>query len=90
MEGRRLYRLATGLFEISNRAFLPTKARVWDYWKDFNGVWMCYSPAGIGKLTNHEITVHKDGTITVQPSILITGEGEWHGTIERGVWLEAA
>lgn len=37
----------------------------------------------------HAITEHEDGTITVSPSILLTGpDGEevYHGFLERGAW----
>ena len=41
----------------------------------------------MGGLENHDVTEHEDGTITVSPSILITGEGgSWHGYLELGVW----
>jgi hypothetical protein len=39
-----------------------------------------------GNLERHDVTVHDDKTITVSPSILVTGGGEWHGYLERGVW----
>jgi hypothetical protein len=43
----------------------------------------------MGDLSEHEVTEHEDGTITVSPSILINdGRDEWHGFIERGVWRE--
>lgn len=57
------------------------------------GRWMARPPTGgVGDLSNHEVTEHEDGTITVAPSILITstdGDGEkevWHGYLERGAW----
>jgi hypothetical protein len=38
----------------------------------------------------HTIVEHEDGTITVSPSILVTGSHgkQWHGYLERGVWRE--
>lgn len=64
-----------------------------DYGKDpRNGIWYA-RPHGdhLGSLKNHEVTEHEDGTITVSPSILITGyDGDsqvtWHGYLERGQW----
>ena len=63
------------------------------YWKE-SGIWWLYLPGcGIGNLSNHTITEHEDGTITVHPSILVTGhdKGERtqrHGYLERGVWRD--
>lgn len=37
-------------------------------------------------LVTHSIVEHEDGTITVSPSILVTGGEEWHGYLERGIW----
>ena len=60
-----------------------------------NSRWLI-RPPGMhhGNLSNHEVTEHEDGTITVRPSILIeyplqSGEKKrWHGYLERGVWRE--
>jgi hypothetical protein len=55
---------------------------------------MCFyvmAPNGsLGCLVNHTVIEHEDGTITVQPSILISKgrPGEWHGYLEKGVWRE--
>ena len=61
-----------------------------EYGQDSRGVWMARPPGGhLGNLSNHDVTEHEDGTITVSPSILITGEGgSWHGYLERGVWTK--
>lgn len=45
----------------------------------------------VANLSNHKVIEHDDGTITVEPSILITVfEGDkrinWHGYLQRGVW----
>lgn len=51
--------------------------------------WWCCTPSGLhGNLARHEVTEHPDGTITVSPSILVNGVGEWHGFLERGVWRQ--
>jgi hypothetical protein len=54
-------------------------------------IWVCTTPNGHhGNLSGHEVVEHEDGTITVSPSILISGGpdgGElWHGFLEHGVW----
>ena len=60
-----------------------------------DGIWWLYLPScGFGNLANHTITEHEDGTITVSPSILMTGHcaGEptqRHGYLEHGVWRDA-
>lgn len=53
--------------------------------------WRCRTPNGLGgRLGNHEVVEHDDGTITVSPSILCHRGGtqpkEYHGFLERGVW----
>lgn len=48
--------------------------------------WYVCDPNGqVGRLVDHIITEHEDGTITVSPSIL-DAPGGWHGYLERGVW----
>lgn len=64
------------------------------YGKDADGEWWCRPPeskftgkkCGAGILSDHTVTEHEDGTITVSPSILMPGF--WHGYLERGVWRE--
>jgi len=57
-----------------------------------DGRWMANAPGGgLGDLSQHDVTEHLDGSITVSPSILITasradGDIHWHGYLERGVW----
>lgn len=59
-----------------------------------DGIWYARVPNGhIGNLANHQVTEHEDGTITVSPSILVSGYDEekgektiWHGYLVRGVW----
>jgi hypothetical protein len=57
-----------------------------------NGIWFACTPNGLlGDLSNHDVVEHPDGTISVSPSILVTGskeEVQWHGYLERGVWRE--
>lgn len=59
-----------------------------------DGNWYARPPGGhLGNLSNHKVTEHEDGTITVSPSILITGasgdkEIRWHGFLERGIWRQ--
>lgn len=54
-------------------------------------VWYACTPNGlVGNLEDHTVTEHEDGTITVDPSILVEriGEGEvgYHGHLVAGVW----
>lgn len=54
--------------------------------------WEATTPSGLeGNLSEHEVSEHEDGTITVSPSILINAgaRGSWHGFLERGVWRSA-
>jgi hypothetical protein len=62
--------------------------------EQYPGEWLFYIPnCGVGRLTNHQVIEHEDGTITVSPSILFTGHHEGqkvqrHDYIERGIWRE--
>ena len=77
MQGRRIYPDEKGFL-----SFAPG-----DYGKDTNGTWMARPPVGsAGHLTDHEVTEHEDGTISVSPSIL---SDDYHGFLEHGVWREA-
>lgn len=66
-----------------------------EYGHASDGTWYCCTPNGhSGNLSAHQVTEHEDGTITVAPSILVsggrTGSVElWHGFLERGVWRDA-
>ena len=50
--------------------------------------WYAMTPSGmLAGLSNHAVTEHDDGTISVLPSILVNdGQKDWHGYLERGVW----
>ncbi len=54
--------------------------------------WYVVTPNGmLGNISKHIIIDHDDGTITVMPSIKVTGgtaEESWHGYLEKGVWRE--
>jgi hypothetical protein len=58
------------------------------YYRDTQGTWTCCTPnALLGNLKAHTVIEFDDGTITVSPSILVTGHDvTWHGYLERGVW----
>ncbi len=62
------------------------------YWADAAGTWWLYLPGcGLGNLANHQVEEHEDHTITVRPSILVTGHDSGaktvrHGYLTRGVW----
>lgn len=56
----------------------------------FRGEWYV-RPPGIpfaARLSEHTVTEHDDGTITVSPSILYEGGSDYnyHGYLEHGVW----
>jgi hypothetical protein len=61
------------------------------YAKDESGIWHCRAPVeGYyfgGNLRGHKVEEHKDGTISVTPSILIQHyRGKWHGYLKNGNW----
>lgn len=61
-----------------------------EYTKGRGADWYARTPNGmLGNLGGHEVTEHADGTITVSPSILVTGGGDgkrYHGYLRAGVW----
>jgi hypothetical protein len=58
------------------------------------GIWWLYLPGcGLANLKNHTVVENPDQTITVTPSILLTGHeaGEKtvkHGYLTAGIWRE--
>ncbi len=87
MKGHRIYPDKDG-----NLNFKPG-----DYGKDPRDDNWYARPPGVdnmmGSLKEHDVTEHKDGTITVKPSILVHYEWgdkkwQWHGFLEGGVWRE--
>lgn len=67
------------------------------YWKektDGQECWFLYIPGcGLGNLLNHSVVEHEDGTITVNPSILVDGHHDGkptqiHGYLEHGKWRD--
>lgn len=56
------------------------------------GIWYAMSPDGrLANLANHTVVEHDDRTITVTPSIKVSGGGDdgvWHGYLTKGVWKE--
>lgn len=55
------------------------------------GNWYGCTPNGHGaNLSAHDVVEHKDGLITVSPSILVGDRSGplWHGYLEHGVWRE--
>ena len=55
--------------------------------------WYVCTPNGLaGNIGLHTVEEHEDGTITVTPSILVSGGSAsktWHGYLTRGIWREA-
>lgn len=85
MKGRRVFPDENGKLRFAEG----------DYGVDpADGVWKGRPPdQHLGDFGRHEVVEHEDETITVSPSILITGyEGdckiEWHGYLECGIWRE--
>ncbi len=49
--------------------------------------WWIRDPFGVvGRIGDHTVVEHEDGTITVTPSILDADSGGFHGHLTRGVW----
>ena len=86
---------------VGRRIYPDEDGRLWfapgDYGQDrLDGKWYARPPTDpdqhmTGCLSAHEVVEHEDGTITVSPSILITGHDndcavQWHGYLEKGVW----
>lgn len=88
MKGRRVQTLA--------EFYDPDQRQPGDYCKvlpeDEDGLagkvtWYVCDPNGVvGRLVDHIVTEHEDGTITVSPSILDAAPDGWHGYLERGEW----
>lgn len=78
MQGARVYRKAPHELQ-------PGQYGRWEP-DDFN--WYACTPNDmLANLSAHEVTEHADGTITVSPSILVTGGGRrYHGYLRAGVW----
>lgn len=61
-----------------------------DYVRRAEG-WYGMSPNGLlANLNAHKVSEHRDGSISVEPSILVKdGQGsQWHGYLTAGVWTE--
>lgn len=71
---------------LSKQEVLLNMEQPGDYGKTQDGRWIIRPPRGEAYiLEDHEVIEHKDGTITVSPSI---NTGQWHGYLERGTWLD--
>jgi hypothetical protein len=72
-------------------------------WKQYcyykvDNIWYLYLPGcGLGNLAKHDVVEHEDGTISVTPSILVTGHDKnnnykkvvKHGHLTRGIWEDS-
>ncbi|HPN01708.1 MAG TPA: DUF6527 family protein [Methylotenera sp.] len=89
MIGKRLYR-EDGEENFLNRIFNTHGSYGTANGKD----WFCSTPNGLfGNISNHSVTEHEDGTITVSPSILVSQSHNnlsWHGWLEKGIWRECS
>ncbi len=85
MQGIRLYPDAEGNYPWSS--IQPGSY----FHKDGDG-WYGMTPNGhMAALRKHACTEHEDGTLTVSPSILVSGNEHvqlWHGFLEKGIWRE--
>lgn len=89
MIGRRVY----VDYAKDNRDF-PCTLLPGDYGADERGIWWAVPPGTelLAGLAKHSVTEHADGTITVAPSIAVSGGdpagtvNHWHGFLERGAW----
>lgn len=79
MQGHRVY--------VSPALRRPVALRPGDYTRTADGDWLAVLPDGtFGRMTDHTITVHDDGTISaVQP---VSYAGAWRGWLVGGVWSE--
>lgn len=70
-----------------------------DYWfvdgrptQDGHCLWVKDPEGNLGRCCKHEVTEHEDGTVTVEPSILVTTRRDgvdvelFHGHLRAGVW----
>ena len=87
VKGTRIYPDKDGLLMFPPDTFC--------YGKDGEGRWLFKHPdTHTGMLTGHTVEEHKDGTITVTPSILqsVRGasdmEGAVHGYLTKGEWID--
>ena len=88
MSGRRLETVAE--FYASQEPGVYVKVTSTDPDGIGREVWYVRDPNGrVGRLEDHAVVEHEDGTITVSPSILDASPGGWHGFLERGEWRSA-
>jgi hypothetical protein len=77
----------------SDKAIVTDEAEIVYGKTDYGFWWISFPECGVGGLRNHTVTEHEDGTITVSPSIRMTGHKdgkptERHGFLVRGRWHE--
>jgi hypothetical protein len=79
MISKRVYPDEDGGFYLNPGEYLLNK----------DGTWYAETPTGLlAWLKNHQVIENEDGTISVTPSILVTGETTWHGYLTKGIWKE--
>lgn len=81
-KGRRIYSNKKGSLSL----------KPGDYGKDGKGIWVVRTPNGItAMIVDHKVTEHKNGTVTVSPSLLVEYSSikmNWQGYLEKGIWRE--
>jgi hypothetical protein len=68
---------------------LPHTLAPGEYGRDALGTWYGMTPNGLlANLSNHKLTEHAGGVLTVEPSIYVNRgrNPEWHGFLIAGVW----
>lgn len=86
---------------VEAREDLTLYLRPGDYGVMLNdNVWYARPPGDvhglIANLSRHKVVEHEDGTITVSPSILVSGKDanaqpvSWHGFLEAGIWRQVS
>lgn len=91
-QGRRVY--ARGEYVHDDGSIDLSKLQLYDYiYCPISNTWYAIVSGNnngflVANISKHTIEVHDDETITVSPSILVKGNGQWHGYLERGVFRE--
>jgi len=89
MKGRRVYPNDDDSFKLERGDYMFCRGRWYARVPDSRT-----NDMDLSDLSNHQVTEHEDGTITVSPSILHHGNTpdwqkvEWHGFLEHGIWRE--
>ena len=84
--------LGTRLFAVEGEDLVARIAKLPGSYGRKEDVWYACTPTGLfANLRRHKVTEHVNGTITVEPAILVTtgygpSDPKWHGYLAEGVW----